>query len=146
MSPCKTTLIQIGVAPSNDVKKRFLENNNGKRKGYMELMKDLWEDKGYALFALTAENLCDKAAQVQKSKKGIILEACPSNDIHEILSNYFENDNTNLIQNKIDQRWEDNNVNNEIESIAGACNTIDKVNNTDVPLLSDDPCIPNNFI
>ena len=77
-----------------------------------------------------------------------MLEACSSNDIHEISINYFENDDTNLVQNQIDhdQRRENYNVNIEIEAIAGACNTIDEVNNTDVPLLYHGPCISNNFI
>ena len=35
------------LARSADVSKT--KNTNGKRKGYMELMKDLWEDKGYML-------------------------------------------------------------------------------------------------
>ena len=45
------------------------ENNNGKRKRYMGLMKDLWEDKSYASFGFTAQYLYDNAAQVQKVKK-----------------------------------------------------------------------------
>ena len=47
-----------------------------------------------------------------------------------------------MVRNQIDQRRENNNVNIEIEAIAGACNTIDGVNKADV----HDPCIQNNFI
>ena len=55
------------LARSSDANKS--ENTNGKRKGYMELMKDLWEDKSLASFGFTAQNLRDNVAQVQMSKR-----------------------------------------------------------------------------
>ena len=36
------------------------ENANGWRKGYMEIMKDLWEEKGHASYGFSAQNLRDK--------------------------------------------------------------------------------------
>ena len=55
------------LARSSDACKT--ENTIGKRKGCMELMKDLWEDKSLASFGFIAQNLRDKEAQVQKSKR-----------------------------------------------------------------------------
>ena len=37
-------------------------NQDNRWKGYMEIMRLLWEEKGYASFGLTAQNLRDKAA------------------------------------------------------------------------------------
>ena len=36
-------------------------NQDNRWKGYMEIMRLLWEEKGYASFGLTAQNLRDKA-------------------------------------------------------------------------------------
>ena len=40
-----------------------------RRKGYMELMRLSWEEKGYASLGLTAQNLRDKAAQLIRSQE-----------------------------------------------------------------------------
>ncbi|CAB4035812.1 Hypothetical predicted protein, partial [Paramuricea clavata] len=45
------------------------ENVSGRRKGYMEIMKDLWEEKEYASYRFSAQNLRDKVAQVLKNKE-----------------------------------------------------------------------------
>ena len=42
---------------------------NYERKGYMEIMRLLWEEKGYASLGLTAQNLRDKAAQLVKNEE-----------------------------------------------------------------------------
>ena len=53
-----------------ECRERALEERNSqdkRRQGYMEKMRLLWEEKGYASLGLKAQNLRDKAAQVIKS-------------------------------------------------------------------------------
>ena len=40
---------------------------NGRKMGYMRVMKDLWEEKGYGDLALTSQNLRDQAARLEKT-------------------------------------------------------------------------------
>ena len=42
-----------------------------RRTGYMEIMKRLWEEKGYILLGLTAQNLRDRAAYYGKSRRDV---------------------------------------------------------------------------
>ena len=44
-------------------------NQDNRWKGHMEIMRLLWEEKGYASFGLTAQNLRDKAAQAIKDRE-----------------------------------------------------------------------------
>ena len=39
---------------------------NGRKKGYIELIKDLWEEKGYGYLELKSENLRDQASRLEK--------------------------------------------------------------------------------
>ena len=41
-------------------------NENGRRKGYIKVMKELWEAKGYEELGLTNQNLRDRAARLEK--------------------------------------------------------------------------------
>ena len=41
-------------------------NENGKRKGYIKVMKELWEARGYEKLGLTNQNLRDQAARLEK--------------------------------------------------------------------------------
>lgn len=40
---------------------------NGRKKGYMRLMKELWDDSGYGELELTSQNLRDQAARLEKA-------------------------------------------------------------------------------
>ena len=40
---------------------------NGKKKGYMRLMKELWDGSGYGKLELTSRNLRDQAARLEKT-------------------------------------------------------------------------------
>ena len=40
---------------------------NGRKMGYMRVMKDLWGEKGYGDLALTSQNLRDQAASLEKT-------------------------------------------------------------------------------
>lgn len=40
---------------------------NGRKKGYMRLMKELWDDSGYGELELTSQNLRDQAARLEKT-------------------------------------------------------------------------------
>ena len=39
---------------------------NGRKKGYIEVMKDLWEVKGYGYLSLMSQNLRDQASRLEK--------------------------------------------------------------------------------
>ena len=43
--------------------------SNGKKKGYMKIMLNLWEEFGYGHFGLTAKNLVDRISQEEKHKE-----------------------------------------------------------------------------
>ena len=45
------------------------DSQNKRRQGYMEKMRLLWEEKGYASLGLNGQNFRDKAAQVIKSRE-----------------------------------------------------------------------------
>ena len=40
---------------------------NGRKKGYMRVMKELWDEAGFGNLALTSQNLRDQAARLEKS-------------------------------------------------------------------------------
>ncbi|KXJ11187.1 hypothetical protein AC249_AIPGENE25446 [Exaiptasia diaphana] len=46
-----------------------LNANNGKRKGYVEVMEELWIKKGYGYLNLKGQNLRDQASRVGKLQK-----------------------------------------------------------------------------
>ncbi len=41
-------------------------NENGRRKGYIKVMKELWDTRGYAMLGLTSQSLRDQAARLEK--------------------------------------------------------------------------------
>ena len=41
-------------------------NRNGRKKGYIQVMTELWETKGYTHLALKSQNLRDQAARLEK--------------------------------------------------------------------------------
>ena len=43
-----------------------INKTTGKKMGYIQLMKQLWEEQGYASLGLTGQNLRDQAARLQK--------------------------------------------------------------------------------
>ena len=40
---------------------------NGRKKGYIQVMKDLWDKKGYEHLGLKSQNLRDQAARLEKT-------------------------------------------------------------------------------
>ena len=51
-------------------------NRNGRKKGYIEVMKQLWEEKGYGNLALKGQNLRDQASRLEKCQEGLADESC----------------------------------------------------------------------
>ena len=51
-------------------------NRNGRKKGYIEVMKQLWEEKGYGHLALKGQNLRDQASRLEKCQEGLVNESC----------------------------------------------------------------------
>ena len=41
-------------------------NRNGRKKGYIEVMAELWEAKGYAHLGIKSQNLRDQASRIEK--------------------------------------------------------------------------------
>ena len=41
-------------------------NRNGRKKGYTEIMKQFWEEKGYGHLALKGQNLRDQASRLER--------------------------------------------------------------------------------
>ena len=56
-------------------------NRNGRKKGYMEVMKQLWEEKGYGHLALKGQNLRDQASRLEKCQEVLTDESCVSGTI-----------------------------------------------------------------
>ena len=44
-------------------------NATGRKKGYIEVMADLWEDKGYGYLGLKSQNLRDQASRLEKMEQ-----------------------------------------------------------------------------
>jgi hypothetical protein len=42
-------------------------NENRKRRGYIKVMKELWDERGYAYLGLSCQNLRDQAARLEKT-------------------------------------------------------------------------------
>ena len=47
-------------------------NRNGRRKGYIEVMKELWEEKGYGNLGLISQNLRDQASRLEKNQDALM--------------------------------------------------------------------------
>ena len=47
-------------------------NGNGRKKGYIEVMKDLWDAKGYGHLGLKPQNLRDQASRLEKIQEGSV--------------------------------------------------------------------------
>ena len=41
-------------------------NENGRKRGYVDVMKELWDDMGYKNFQLKSQNLRDQASRLEK--------------------------------------------------------------------------------
>ncbi|PFX13067.1 hypothetical protein AWC38_SpisGene22884 [Stylophora pistillata] len=52
-------------------------NRNGRKKGYIEVMKQLWEEKGYGHLALQGQNLRDQASRLEKGQQEQLKEKHP---------------------------------------------------------------------
>ena len=77
-----------------DCKRRAMEmtssgnpprNENGRKRGYIEVMKRLWDEMGYKMLGIKAQNLRDQAARLeglQESSEDITLqESRATNDL-----------------------------------------------------------------
>ena len=43
-------------------------NNNGRKKGYIEVMKKLWDERVYGHLGLKGQNLRDQASRLEKNQ------------------------------------------------------------------------------
>ena len=51
-------------------------NRNARKKGYIEVLKQLWEEKGYGYLVLKGQNLRDQAPRLEKYQEGLDGESC----------------------------------------------------------------------
>ena len=58
---CKQQALLLAKSENPPVK------DNGRQKGYMELMKELWDQMGHEDMGFTKQNLRDQAARLEKS-------------------------------------------------------------------------------
>ena len=47
-------------------------NLNGRRKGYIEAMKELWEEKVYGILGIKGQYLRDQAARLEKNQDALM--------------------------------------------------------------------------
>ena len=87
-----------------DCRDRAIEENRSSmdttssrgRKGYMEIMKCMWEEKGYASLELSAQNLRDRASYYEKKMELGDLRGTPTEEIEE------HNQQDNIISENIE--------------------------------------------
>lgn len=63
--------------------------DSGRTKGYMYVMKELWDDLGYGELGLTAQNLRDQSARLEKSLGSI--KGTMDRQIGRVKDTRFEN-------------------------------------------------------
>ena len=51
-------------------------NGNGRKKRCIEVLKQLWQEKGYGHLALKGQNLRDQASKLEKCQEGLVDESC----------------------------------------------------------------------
>jgi hypothetical protein len=73
-------------------------DGNGKKKGYIKLMKELWDAKGYNDFGFSSQNLRDQAARLEKSLEQESSENVSRDSIAINPSNLPELNKDNLIR------------------------------------------------
>ena len=74
-----------------------LSQNGGRKKGYIQLMKELWDDKGYGNLSLTGQNLRDQASRLQK------LQVCCTDNLSRNENEENDPNNYNEAQNATSQ-------------------------------------------
>ena len=108
--------------------------SNGERIGYMKIMKQLWEEKGYYALGLTAQNLRDTVARYDKKKKpsersyvdaskeknqiGTNIEQENGESIHPVVDEEIcisNNSRENLESSQLDHEWTPNRSINHTE-------------------------------
>ena len=47
-------------------------NENGTKKSYIEVMKQLWEEKGYEHLGIRSQNIQDQASRLEKMEHGSV--------------------------------------------------------------------------
>ena len=68
---CKTRAVELTSSQNPP------SNRNGRRKGYIEVMKELWDEKGYAHLELKSPNLRHQDTRLEK------LQGCVMDDYGE---------------------------------------------------------------
>ena len=64
-------------------------NRNSRKKGYIEVLKQLWDEKRYGHVALKGQNLRDQASRVEKCEEGLVHESCVNGATESILSSGY---------------------------------------------------------
>ena len=76
---------------------------NGRKKGYMKLMHELWNEKGYGDLGLSEQNLCDRARDYECKQTEVLSSVSQTIDEDRIVAqDETRNTNTNFVYNEID--------------------------------------------
>ena len=67
---CKIRAQELVASDSAPLKR------NGRKKGFIEVLKQIWEEKGYGHLALKGQNLRDEASRLEKCQEGLVGESC----------------------------------------------------------------------
>ncbi|XP_020912133.1 uncharacterized protein LOC110249894 [Exaiptasia diaphana] len=95
---------------------------NGRKKGYIQIMKELWDDMGYGYLGFTGQNLRDQASRLEKIQDSIFSTQNREENINQLEINDGEYATTHprpalsLHNNSISQYPEDSLVNEEIST------------------------------
>ena len=83
-------------------------NRNGRKKGYIEVMAELWEAKGYAHLGIKSQNLRDQASRIEKidandSASNVQVNGLDTDAEESTISNISNNISSETIDEKSQQ-------------------------------------------
>ena len=69
-----------------------ITQDNGQKQGYMKIMKDLWEEKGYKDLGFTSQHLWDQAARLEKMLGNVrdLITTCVGSRENQDISSFGE--------------------------------------------------------
>ena len=63
-------------------------NENGRKRGYIDIMKELWDDMGYKNLQLKSQNLRDQAARPEKKRNNGTVLSIRERSVEDLGNNY----------------------------------------------------------
>ena len=85
-------------------------NRNGRRKGYIEVMKELWEEKGYGNLGLKSQNLRVQASRLEKNQDALMETSATGQTVLHSTHSASNIDNNFISDEKAESSQDQNNV------------------------------------